>query len=46
MENYSNEQLQKDMNELKLENRIQTLAVFLLFVFGVSTLSQLKNKIK
>ncbi len=41
---YSTEQLAKDMYELKLENRIQTIAVIVLFLFGVSKLSELTKK--
>lgn len=43
---YSNEQLHKDMQELKLENRIQTLAVVLFFFFGVATIYDLKKRVK
>ncbi len=42
----SDEQYKKDMEELKWENRLQTLAVILLFAFGVSTLTDLKKKLK
>jgi hypothetical protein len=42
----SDEQYKKDMAELKFENRVQTLAVLVLFFFGVSQLSDLKNKLK
>jgi len=45
MEEYNTTQLKKDMQELKFENRIQTIAVILLFFFGVATIRDiLKNK--
>lgn len=44
-ETYSTEQLKKDMQTLKFQSRIQTIAVILLFFFGVATFRDiLKDK--
>ena len=44
-DNYDLIQLKKDMKELKVENRIQTVAVLVLFFFGISTIYDLtRNK--
>ena len=40
------EKLQKDMFELKVENRIQTVAVLLFFFFGVATVYDIHKKLK
>ena len=40
-ENYTISQLKQDMKELKVENRIQTIAVLVLFFFGISTIYDL-----
>lgn len=42
--NYSNQNLKKDIDELKLENRIQTIAVVLFFFFGIATLTDIVKK--
>ena len=44
-EEYTNEKLKKDMAELKLENRIQTIAVLVFFFLGVATIYDLKKKL-
>lgn len=44
--NYSNQDLKKDIDELKLENRIQTVAVVLFFFFGIATLRDIVKKNK
>ena len=41
---YSNEELRKDMKEIVWENRIQTLAVILVFFWGVETIRDLTKK--
>ncbi len=48
MENkeYTTADLKKDMYELKVENRIQTVAVVLFFFFGVATIYDISKKIK
>jgi hypothetical protein len=38
-------QYQKDMNELKWENRVQTIALILVFLWGINTFSDLVKKI-
>ena len=43
---YDVEQLKRDMRELKFENRVQTIAVVLLFFFGVSTIYDIVKKNK
>ena len=43
---YSNEDLRKDMQELKIENRIQTIAVLLLFFFGIATIHDIVKRSK
>lgn len=43
---YTNEQLHKDIEELKFENRVQTLAVVMLFLFGISTIHDIIKKIE
>jgi hypothetical protein len=43
---YPTDKLMKDMHELKVENRIQTIAVVLFFFFGVATIYDISNKIK
>lgn len=51
METYTNEQLKKDIEELKkgnriqkIESRIQTVAVILFFFFGVATIGDILKK--
>ena len=44
--NYTNEDLRKDIVELKVENRIQTLAVVVFFFFGVATVYDLSKRLK
>ncbi len=44
--NYTSDQMQKDMRELKIENRIQTVAVLLVFLFGIVTIHDAINKLK
>jgi hypothetical protein len=44
--NYTNEDLRKDIVELKVENRIQTLAVIVFFFFGVATVYDLSKRLK
>jgi hypothetical protein len=48
MENkpYTQDELRKDIYELKVENRIQTIAVFAVFFWGVATIYDLKKKLK
>ncbi len=46
MEQYTNEELKKDMRILKMENHIQTAAVILFFFFGIATLYDIRKKIK
>lgn len=41
---YTLEKLQKDMEILKAENAIQTIAVIALFLFGISTINDLTKK--
>lgn len=41
---YSTDRLEKDMLELKIESRIQTVAIILFFFFGVSTIRDLVKK--
>lgn len=41
MQQITPEEYRRDMNELKAENRIQTLFVFLAFFFSVVTLKDL-----
>lgn len=42
---YDVQQLKRDMRELKFENRVQTIAVILLFFFGVATIRDIiKNR--
>ena len=43
---YSASQLKKDMRELKIENRIQTVAVLVFFFFGVATIYDIRKKLK
>jgi hypothetical protein len=44
-DNYNINELEKDMKLLKFQSRIQTIAVVLLFFFGVATIRDiLKNK--
>ena len=38
---YNASQLKKDIYELKIENRIQTIAVLLFFFLGVATIHDL-----
>ena len=44
--NYTNEDLRKDIVELKVENRTQTLAVIVFFFFGVATVYDLSKRLK
>jgi len=47
MENYSNEELRKDMKEVVILNRIQTVAVVLGligFLFSIATMEDLIKK--
>lgn len=51
MEAYTNEQLRKDIEELKegnkiqkFESRVQTIAVVLIFFFGVATIHDIFKK--
>ena len=41
---YDNTKLEKDIKELKIENRIQTFAVILVFFFGIVTIMDLFKK--
>lgn len=41
-----NEQIARDLRELKIESRIQTIAVVLVFIFGISTIADIYTKIK
>ena len=43
---YSTDKLIQDMHELKVENRIQTVAVVLFFFFGVATIYDISKKLK
>jgi hypothetical protein len=43
---YDEDKLKKDMRELKIENRIQTVAVILFFFFGIATIADIYRKIK
>ncbi len=38
--------LQKQQRELLIENRIQTIAVILVFLWGINTIADLAKKIK
>lgn len=43
---YNLENLERDMKELKFENRIQTVAVALFFFFGIATIADIYKKMK
>lgn len=43
---YSTKEFKRDMKEVVWENRVQTIAVLLFFVFGIATLNDMKKKIK
>lgn len=44
MSKYIEEKLERDIRILKIQNTIQTAAVIVLFLFGVSTLKDLMKK--
>lgn len=43
---YTHAQMKRDMNELKWESRIQTVAVILLFFWGIATVNDIIKKSK
>lgn len=43
---YTSGEFKKDMKEILWENRIQTIAVALVFFFGVTTLMDISNRLK
>lgn len=45
-EEYTPDQMKKDMRELKIENRVQTIAVLVFFFFGVATITDIIKKSK
>jgi len=45
-QDYTNEDLKRDMRILKWENGIQTIAVIAFFFFGIATIKDLAKKAK
>jgi hypothetical protein len=41
---YTNEQLEKDIKVIKIQNTIQTIAVIVFFFFGIGTINDLMKK--
>jgi hypothetical protein len=41
---YTNEQLEKDIKVIKIQNTIQTIAVIVFFFFGIGTINDLMKR--